>query len=696
VTAFNQEWMRARRRALGLSQAELAAKVGTNQSMISQWEKGKAEPSQELVAKLTATLSVGQQSLLSQIDEEAEDQGLDEGGEDSDGEAAPEQQVTKAKRGRKPKAAQGVEARAKEDAKAQPEVERDQLFKAADLLRNNVDPSEYKHYVLGLVFLKYVADLFAMRQAELRVEMRTPGNDYYLEDLTLDDELEILGEEDAYTRAQVFWIPDEAFEAALLADHEWKVLRGAHNPGRDALSARILEELTTLRKSPNPLDSSLWTLLRDRATQSDIGNRLDNVLDAIERANDRAKSSLKGVLPKQYGGTQLSGNNLQKLINLLSEIRFDDEGATARDTLGRVYEYFLGRFASQEGKGGGEFYTPASVVRLLVEMLEPFEGQVYDPCCGSGGMFVQSAKFVAEHGGQRTDLSVFGQELNRTTWRLCKMNLAIRGIDADIGAKHDDTLHADCHKDLRFDFVLANPPFNISVWNGELLQDDPRWRYGKPPAGNANFAWIQHIVHHLKPQGVAGVVMANGSMSSQQSGEGDIRKALVEEDRVECMVALPGQLFFTTQIPACLWILSKNKGRPHRKKAVTGDRSEQILFIDARKLGAMTDRTHRELTGDDIQLIAETFHAWRGEPDAKRAYEDIAGFCKSASLEEVRKHQYVLTPGRYVGAQEQEEDLEPFEEKMKRLTAQLTAQFAQSTELEAAIRRNLKTLGFDA
>jgi type I restriction enzyme M protein len=383
----------------------------------------------------------------------------------------------------------------------------------------------------------------------------------------------------------------------------------------------------------------------------------------------------------------------------------------AFDLLGRVYEYFLSQFASAEGKKGGEFYTPRCVVKLLVEMLEPYRGRVYDPCCGSGGMFVQSVEFVKAHatgngngGKTKADVSIFGQESNHTTWRLAKMNLAIRGIEGNLGKEHADSFHRDLHPDLKADFILANPPFNMSDWGGELLKDDKRWKYGIPPSGNANFAWVQHFIHHLAPTGLAGFVLANGSMSSNQSGEGEIRKNIIEADLVDCMIALPGQLFYSTQIPVCLWFIARDK-----KNGRFRERRGQTLFIDARKLGAMIDRVHRELTEEDIKKIADTYHAWRGDvdvgadlrvcPDTRantqvRPYQDIPGFCKSATIEEIRKHGYVLTPGRYVGAAPQEDDGEPFEEKMQRLIAQLREQQAEAAKLDAAITKNLEELGY--
>ena len=432
-----------------------------------------------------------------------------------------------------------------------------------------------------------------------------------------------------------------------------------------------------------------WSHLKAQAKQPVIGRLVDDAMAAIERDN----SVLKDVLPKDYARPSLDKQRLGQLIDMISNIRVGDADARSKDVLGRVYEYFLSQFASAEGKKGGEFYTPRCIVKLLVEMLEPWRGRVYDPCCGSSGMFVQSVEFIRAHatgngngGKARGDISVYGQESNYTTWRLAKMNLAIRGIEGQIA--HGDSFHNDRHPDLRADFILANPPFNVSDWGGERLTDDKRWQCGVPPRGNANFAWVQHIVHHLAPAGAAGFVLANGSMSSAQSGEGEIRKNLVEANLVDCMVALPGQLFYSTQIPACLWFLARD-----RRDGRFRDRRGEVLFIDARTLGRMVDRTHRELTDEDIARIADTYHAWRGEEGAG-GYTDVPGFCKAASLEEVRKHGHVLTPGRYVGAAPQEEDDEPLEDKMKRLVAQLRGQQDEAAELDAAIKANLALLGF--
>ncbi|MDO8793915.1 MAG: N-6 DNA methylase, partial [Vicinamibacterales bacterium] len=401
---------------------------------------------------------------------------------------------------------------------------------------------------------------------------------------------------------------------------------------------------------------------------------------------ERDNPSLKGVLPKDYARPGLDKQRLGQIINLVSDIGLGSPADRAKDILGRVYEYFLSQFAGAEGKKGGQFYTPSRVVRVLVEVLAPYKGRVYDPCCGSGGMFVQSEKFIEAHSGRLGDISIYGQESNYTTWRLAKMNLAIRGIDAQIA--HGDAFHNDKNPDLKADYVLANPPFNDSDWRGELLKDDKRWVYGMPPASNANYAWVQHFIHHLAPTGLAGFVLANGSMSSNQSGEGEIRKAIIEADLVDCMVALPGQLFYSTQIPVCLWFLARNKRNGRFR-----DRRGETLFIDARKLGSLVDRVHRELIDEDISKIAGAYHAWRGDKDTG-AYSDVPGFCKAAKLDDIRKHGHVLTPGRYVGAEAAEDDGEPFEEKMQRLTATLRQQQAEATRLDAAIAANLKELGY--
>ena len=522
------------------------------------------------------------------------------------------------------------------------------LWLAADKLRNNMDAAEYKHVVLGLIFIKYISDAFE----EMRAKLIAGKGDYAGSDPEDADE---------YRAENVFWVPKEA----------------------------------------------RWSHLMASAKLPTIGKVVDDAMVALERDNPR----LKGVLPKDYARPALDKHRLGELIDLIGTITLiatapenqkageDAKSHRSVDLLGRVYEYFLTRFASAEGKNGGQFYTPSCVVRTIVEMLAPYKGRIYDPACGSGGMFVQSEKFVLEHGGRIGDLSIYGQESNATTRRLAIMNLAIRGIEADFGPEQADTFRRDLHKDLKAQFVIANPPFNDSDWH--RVDDDVRWQYGVPPKGNANFAWVQHFIHHLAPNGYAGFVLANGSMSSNQSGEGDIRKAIIEADLVDCMVALPGQLFYSTQIPVCLWFLTRNKNDGKRR-----DRRKETLFIDARKLGTLIDRVHRELTDEDIAKITSTYHAWRGDPltpsplqgeggDGGRTveYSDIPGLCKSADLDLIKQHGHVLTPGRYVGAEEIEDNGEPFEEKMTRLVAELNGQFAESAKLEKAIRQNLKGLG---
>jgi len=494
------------------------------------------------------------------------------------------------------------------------------LWAAADKLRGHMDASEYKHVVLGLIFLKYISDTFQEHHNKLKEEPYADPED-----------------RDEYAAENIFWVPKEA----------------------------------------------RWSELQAKAKTPKIGNLIDVAMDAIEKENH----SLKGVLSKDYGRASLDKRQLGELIDLIGTIGLGDEECRSQDILGRVYEYFLGLFAAIEGKRGGEFYTPRSVVKVLVEMIEPYQGRVYDPCCGSGGMFVQSEKFVQVHGGKSSDLAIYGQESNFTTWKLCKMNLAIRGMEGNLGSHQADTFHNDLHRDLKADFILANPQFNDSDWGGDRLREDVRWKYGPPPVGNANFAWVQHMIHHLAPHGIAGFVLANGSMSSNQSGEGEIRRRIIEDDLVDCMIALPGQLFYTTQIPACLWFLARDKGNGKFR-----DRRGEVLFIDARKMGVLVDRVHRELTDEEIvEKIAQTYHAWRGEGGD---YEDVPGFCKSVTLEEIAKQGHVLTPGRYVGAEEVEDDGEPFEEKMARLTKELEAEFAESTKLEAEIRENLRGAGY--
>ncbi|AKB27761.1 Type I restriction-modification system, DNA-methyltransferase subunit M [Methanosarcina siciliae T4/M] len=500
----------------------------------------------------------------------------------------------------------------------------EKLWQTADKLRNNMDAAEYKHVVLGLIFLKYISDAFEEMHEKLLSEVEEGADP--------EDPEEYLAE-------NVFWVPPEA----------------------------------------------RWGHLKKNAKQPTIGKIVDDAMTAIERDNN----TLKGVLPKNYAREGLDKQRLGELIDLVGTIGLGDKESRSKDVLGRVYEYFLGMFADAEGKRGGQFYTPRSIVRVLVEMIEPYRGRIYDPCCGSGGMFVQSEKFIEAHDGRLENISVFGQESNQTTWRLCKMNLAIRGIDND-GIKWGDTFHNDLHKDFKADFILSNPPFNDSDWKGELLTEDPRWKFGVPPRGNANFAWVQHYIHHLSPTGIAGFVLANGSMSSNTSGEGEIRKNIIEADLVDCMIALPGQLFYNTAIPACLWFLARNK-----QNSGFRDRRGEVLFIDARNMGVLRDRTHRELTDEEVRKIADTYHAWRGENFESGKYEDIAGFCKAATLEEIKKHDYILTPGRYVGFEETEDDDEEFEEKMERLTAELSEQFRKSEELEKKIKENLSGLGYE-
>jgi type I restriction enzyme M protein len=514
------------------------------------------------------------------------------------------------------------------------------LWQAADKMRGHMDASEYKHVALGLIFLKYISDAF-----EVTHRLIAAGEDDLAKQFGPGDP----EERSEYEARSVFWIPPE----------------------------------------------SRWSHLQKNAKQTNVGQLIDDAMVAIEHDNP----NLKGVLPKNYNSRDLDRHRLGELIDLIGTITLTEAGndaARSRDILGRVYEYFLGQFAEREGKSGGEFYTPQSVVKLLVEMIEPYKGRVFDPCCGSGGMFVQSEKFVLAHGGRIGDIAVYGQESNPTTWKLARLNLAIRGIDANLGPHHADSFHRDLHPDLKADYILANPPFNMSDWGGARLREDKRWQYGVPPAGNANYAWVQHFIHHLAPTGIAGFVMANGSMSSTQSGEGEIRQRIVEADLVDCMIALPGQLFYTTPIPVCLWFLTRDKAAKGKASgAGARNRRGQTLFIDARKMGTLIDRTHRELSEIEITRIVTTYHAWRGEKEAGgfKAYADTPGFCKSATLDDIRGHSHMLTPGRYVGAEDVEDDGEPFDEKMAKLVAQLEEQFEESARLEKRIRSNLQGLG---
>ncbi|HHJ13151.1 MAG TPA: SAM-dependent DNA methyltransferase [Gammaproteobacteria bacterium] len=523
------------------------------------------------------------------------------------------------------------------------------LWKSADKLRKNMDAAEYKHIVLGLIFPKYISDAFE----ELHAKLAAGEGEYEGADPEDADE---------YRAENVFFVPANA----------------------------------------------RWSWLQARAKLPEIGKDVDEAMEAIEKENP----TLKGVLPKQYARQNLDKASLGALIDLIATIGLGDAKAQAQDVLGRVYEYFLGEFAAAEGKKGGQFYTPGSIVKVLVNMLEPYKGRVYDPCCGSGGMFVQAEKLVEAHQGRIDDISIYGQESNQTTYRLCRMNLAIRGIDgSNVRWNGEGSFLNDAHKDMKAEYIIANPPFNDSDWSGELLRDDPRWQYGVPPTGNANFAWMQHMIYHLAPNGTLGLVLANGSLSSNSGGEGEIRKAIVEAKLVDCIVALPDKLFYNTGIPACLWFISRD-----RKNHDFRDREEEILFIDARNLGEMLTRRNRVFSDDDIARIADTYHAWRSKEGVGRVsdsvtrqvnaadvglrcanptYEDIKGFCKAASLEEVRKHRHVLTPGRYVGIPDEEDDGVPFEEKMAKLTAELAEQMQQGEALDARIRENLAKVGFN-
>lgn len=518
----------------------------------------------------------------------------------------------------------------------------DELWEAANRLRGSIDAADYKHIVLGLIFLKYVSDMFEFRRKWLMEAIRDKNNpDYYIENPTQEDVEELIEDRDEYINAGVFYIPKEA----------------------------------------------RWSYLVENAMNPEIGKIIDDAMVAIERENPK---QLRGVLPKIYTTMRVDPMILGELINLFSRIEFDYEDRE-KDILGRVYEYFIGQFAKAEGRKGGEFYTPRSVVKLLVEILEPYEGRVYDPACGSGGMFVQSWKFIEAHHRDPHRISVYGQEKNETTWRICKMNLAIRGIPSENIAL-GDTLLDDRFPTLKADFIITNPPFNMTKWGANRVQNDVRWKYGVPDDTNkngGNYAWIQHYIYHLSPRGRAGFVMANGSLSC--GGKyGEIRKRIIEDDLVDCIVALPPKLFLTTQIPACLWFLARNKDERHLGYR---DRRGEVLFIDAREMYVKVSRNQNELSDDHIRKIADTYRAWRGIPDAGE-YKDIPGFCKSVTIDEIRKHNYVLTPGRYVGVPEEEEDDEPFEQKMERLTKQLAEQFAKADELKERIKKNLGELGY--
>lgn len=514
---------------------------------------------------------------------------------------------------RKPKAEKAVEPLEKT------------LWKSADKLRKNMDAAEYKHIVLGLIFLKYISDAFE----ELHARLAAGEGEY--EGANPEDP-------DEYRAERVFFVPPNA----------------------------------------------RWSHLQARAKLPEIGKDVDEAMEAIEKENP----TLKGVLPKQYARQNLDKASLGALIDLIATIALGDAKARSQDLLGRVYEYFLGEFAAAEGKKGGQFYTPVSIVKLLVNMLEPYKGRVYDPCCGSGGMFVQAEKLVEAHQGRIDDISIYGQESNQTTYRLCRMNLAIRGIDgSNVRWNGEGSFLNDAHKDMKAEYIIANPPFNDSDWSGELLRDDPRWQYGVPPTGNANFAWMQHMIYHLSPAGTLGLVLANGSLSSNSGGEGDIRKAIVEAKLVDCIVALPDKLFYNTGIPACLWFISRD-----RKNHNFRNREDEVLFIDARNIGKLISKRNREFSEEDIARIAETYHAWR---NTDGGYEDVKGFCKSASLADIQRHNHTLTPGRFVGVPDEEDDGVPFEEKMAELTTALFEQISESGRLDSVIQTNLEALGYE-
>ncbi|TQV87561.1 type I restriction-modification system subunit M [Aliikangiella coralliicola] len=561
------------------------------------------------------------------------------------------------------------------------------LWTAADKLRSTLDAAQYKHTVLGLVFLKYVSDSFDIRREELKAQFQNPDHEYFLDPEDYDgaeseeyqDELNSeLEERDYYAEANVFWVPSQA-RWQFLQDNNKTVIGGAE---------LILDDGNKLKLSS-------------------VGHLIDNALEAIEVDNPK----LKGVLNKRYTQLQIDQAKLGELIDLIATVPFSHDSLSSKDILGHVYEYFLGQFALAEGKKGGQFYTPKSIVSLIVQMLEPFKGRVYDPAMGSGGFFVQSEHFITEHQGKIGEVSIYGQEYNHTTWQLAAMNMAIRGIDFNFGKEPANTYTNDQHPDLRADFVMANPPFNMKEWDAGVSDDDPRWQYGRPPSGNANFAWLQHMLYHLAPNGSMGLLLANGSMSSNTNNEGVIRKALIENDLVECMVALPGQLFTNTQIPACIWFLTKNKReRTSAYGKKLRNRKGEVLFIDARNLGYMKDRVVRDFTQEDLNAVTSIYHNWQtskpiNEQDntvistkverSPTDYCDVPGFCKSAKLEELQKHDYVLTPGRYVGAAAEEDDGEPFAEKMARLTGQLKTQFEESDSLEGEIKKNLAGLGYD-
>ena len=541
------------------------------------------------------------------------------------------------------------------------------LWTAADKLRSTLSAAEYKHAVLGLIFVKYVSEAFEKRRAELENNLKDPEHDYFLPPDDFDSpeehqkefamELEV---RDYYTEKNVFWVPERS---------RWNNLEN---------NAKI------------PAGEDLpWLTINNKGKEvpekmKSVGILVDKALEAIEKDNPK----LKGILNKTYARLNLDDNKLGDLISLIGSIKLDHSTLASKDILGHVYEYFLGQFASAEGKKGGQFYTPKSIVSLIVEMLQPFKGRVYDPAMGSGGFFVQSEKFIKEFGGKVDNISVYGQEYNHTTWQLAAMNMAIRGIDFNFGKQPADTMNNDLHPDLRADYIMTNPPFNMKEWWTKKLKNDVRWKYGTPPEGNANFAWLQHMIYHLAPHGSLALLLANGSMSSNTNSEGEIRKSIIQADLVECMVALPGQLFTNTQIPACIWFLTKNKDARDKKRARNGE----ILFIDARDKGYMKDRVLRDFTVDDIKDIADTFHLWQQDLDK---YEDIPGFCKTTKLADIEKNNFILTPGRYAGTAEQEIDEEPFVEKMARLTGQLKEQLNEGNRLEVEIKEQLGGMGYE-
>jgi type I restriction enzyme M protein len=554
------------------------------------------------------------------------------------------------------------------------------LWTAANKLLPALDAAHYKHVMLGLVFLKYTSDAFEIRREQLRAQFAQSDNEYFIDPADFDGDIESqeyldevnveLEVRDFYTEKNVFWVPKEA---------RWSFLRDKNSP---------LLKGGELEIGVNSSTGKSGKIIRS------VGQLIDHALEAIEKDN----SKLKGVLNKLYTTLKIDQSKLSELIDLISTVPFNHATMNSKDILGHVYEYFLGQFALAEGKKGGQYYTPKSIVSLIVEMLQPYKGRVYDPAMGSGGFFVQSEKFITEHGGKIGNVSIYGQEYNHTTWQLAAMNMAIRGIDFNFGKEPASTYTNNQHPDLRADYIMANPPFNMKEWDTGVSDDDPRWLYGTPPTNNANFAWMQHMLYHLAPKGSMGLLLANGSMNSKTSNEGVIRQALIDNDLIECMIALPGQLFTNTQIPACIWFLTKNKkAHTNAMREELRDRTSEVLFIDARNLGYMKDRVLRDFTEEDTASVTDLFHKWQSKDfqSEEAPYQDVAGFCKSVKLAEITKHDYVLTPGRYVGAVEQEDDGEAFADKMVRLTSQLKNQFDEGDKLEQQVKNNLKGLGYD-